>query len=168
MKKQTLFSLLFLGMSAVSLTACSSSDDIQITEEAQNNSKMFGKWELVEKAELDVDGRIVKEILASDLNVPAQTVDYYKGGITIQTDYSNQKDSQGNYYNERSPRQWMLSGNKLYLGISKSLEQNAEQIYDIRVLSQDRLIIERKIDVKDGNRYTSNVSSIKIIYKKVN
>ncbi|AJH14695.1 hypothetical protein [Myroides profundi] len=168
MEKQTLFSILFLVMSVVSLTACSSSDDVQVTEAGQNNSKMFGKWEFVEKVELDIDGKIVKEISASSLNIPAQTVDYYKGGISIQTDYVNKKDGQGNYYNKRSPRQWMLSGTRLYLGISKTLEQNAEQIYDVQVLNQNELIIERKIDANDGNRYTSNVSSIKITYKKVN
>ena len=167
MKKQTLFSILFAMMLTATFTACSSSDDVQVTEAGKSNSLLMGKWELVTKQELDKKGDVIGEDLSNSHNYPAQITEYHKQGITIQTDFSSQKDKQGNYFNERSPRQWELIGTKLYLGISKNLEQKADQVYDVKVLDGGQLVIERKLDQYDIAKYSSNVSSIRIIYKKV-
>lgn len=168
MKKQTLFGVIFTMTLALIFIGCSSSDDVHVTEIGKNNSMLMGKWELVKKETFDQSGISIEEDLAMSHDYPAQIIEYFKEGITIQTDYSSQKDQQGNYHSERSPRQWELIGNRLYLGISKSLEQKADQIYDVNQLEVGQLIIERQVDQYDKGKYSSDVIRIRKTYKKVN
>ncbi|MCC9043511.1 hypothetical protein LNQ81_12595 [Myroides sp. M-43] len=167
MKKQTLFSILFAIMLTATFTACSSNDDVQVTETGKSNSLLMGKWELVSKQQLDLKGNVITEDLATSHSYPAQITEYHKQGITIQTTFSSQKDKQGNYLNERWPRQWELIGTKLYLGISKNLEQKADQVYKVELLDHGQLVIQRNLDQYDTAKYSSDVSSIRMIYKKV-
>ncbi|MDM1526695.1 hypothetical protein HX069_06525 [Myroides odoratimimus] len=155
----------------ISITLCfnfisCSSDDVQISHQGKNKALLIGKWKLESKKYYDRWGGAIAGEVDSTC-CPPQTLEFHRHEIMIQTDFYKESEDTDIICDERSPFQWFMIEDKLYLGVGKEVNTDDYQDYDIRVLPDEILVLERSINEYDKEPFYSNAKFVRITYNKI-
>ncbi|MEK6492621.1 hypothetical protein AABL85_02555 [Myroides odoratimimus] len=142
-----------------------SNDDVQITHHAKNKALLIGKWELESKIYYDQWGNVIPGEIDNTC-YPPQFLEFHRHEIMIQTDFYQDKETIDNTLEERSPYQWFMVDDKLYLGIGRDVCSDDYQEYDILVLTEEKLILERSINEYDKEPFFSRAKVVRISYNR--
>ncbi|MDM1398586.1 hypothetical protein HX049_15665 [Myroides odoratimimus] len=164
--QQKLLFLSMLFMLFFTIISCSS-DDIQVTHHGKNKALILGKWELESKNYYDGYGHHIYSATEEDINYPPQILVFHRQEIMIQTDFYKEEGELEVVCSEQSLFQWCMREDKLYLGIGREVDSNDYQEYDILVLTDDKLVLEREVNEYDNDLFQSRAKYVWITYNRV-